>query len=97
MEDDRRFAPQQPETPSQAASSTPTGKLDGSKLYFSGFFSRILNATLWEETIVDELARPFIHLWEWVDQVGGFPGKVFFLSVVVMVVIGGLTWYSNKR
>src|SRR5262245_7227636 len=24
---------------------------------------------------VDVLASPFIRLWNWVDQVGGFPGK----------------------
>lgn len=46
---------------------------------------------------VDELARPFVLLWDWVDRTGGFPGKVFFLCVVVMMIIGGLTWYSNKR
>jgi hypothetical protein len=50
-----------------------------------------------EETIVDELARPFLRLWDWVEQVGGFPGKVFFMCAVVMLVIAGLTWYSNKR
>jgi hypothetical protein len=46
---------------------------------------------------VDELALPFVRLWDWVGEVGGFPGRVFFLCVVVMLVIGGLTWYSNKR
>ncbi len=46
---------------------------------------------------MDELARPFVQLWEWVDRVGGYPGKVVFLCCVVMLVIGGLTWYGNKR
>jgi hypothetical protein len=32
-----------------------------------------------------------------VDQVGGYPGQVFFICAVIMVVLGGLTWYSNKR
>lgn len=50
-----------------------------------------------EETDVDELARPFVRLWDWVDQVGGYPGQLFFMSLVIMAVIGGLTWYSNKR
>lgn len=50
-----------------------------------------------EETTVDELARPFVRLWDWIDQVGGFPGKVFFICAVLMAVIGGLTWFSNKR
>ena len=46
---------------------------------------------------MDELAQPFIRLWDWVDQVGGYPGKVVFLCGVVMLVIGVLTWYGNKR
>jgi hypothetical protein len=46
---------------------------------------------------VDELARPFIQLWDWIDRVGGYPGKLFFLCIVIMVVVGGLTWYGNKR
>jgi hypothetical protein len=46
---------------------------------------------------VDELARPFVRLWDWVDQVGGYPGKVLFIAGIVMLLIGGLTWYSNKR
>ena len=50
-----------------------------------------------EETIVDEIARPFIRLWDWVEQVGGFPGQVFFMCGIVLLIIAGLTWYSNKR
>jgi hypothetical protein len=46
---------------------------------------------------VDDLALPFVRLWDWIDRVGGYPGKVFFLSVVVMLIVGGLTWFSNKR
>jgi len=32
-----------------------------------------------------------------VDQVGGYPGKLLFVCIIVMAVIGGLTWDSNKR
>jgi hypothetical protein len=46
---------------------------------------------------VDELARPFVRLWDWVEQTGGFPGKVLFLCAVVMLIVGLLTWFSNKR
>jgi hypothetical protein len=38
-----------------------------------------------------------VALWEWVDQVGGYPGKVVFMCAVVMLIVGGLTWYGNKR
>src|SRR5262245_43237889 len=27
--------------------------------------------------IMSELARPFVSAWQWVGQVGGFPGQVF--------------------
>ncbi len=46
---------------------------------------------------MNELARPFVQLWDWVERVGGFPGQLLFLCAVVMAIIGGLTWYSNKR
>jgi hypothetical protein len=46
---------------------------------------------------MNELARPFVNAWNYVEQVGGFPGQVFFCVLIVMLVIGGLTWYSNKR
>ena len=46
---------------------------------------------------MNELARPFVRLWEYVDQVGGFPGQVFLVVAVVMLFVGGLTWYTNKR
>jgi hypothetical protein len=52
---------------------------------------------LWEKSIVDELARPLVRLWDWVDRVGGYPGKALFIGVVVMLIVGGLTWYGNKR
>jgi hypothetical protein len=46
---------------------------------------------------VNELARPFVRLWEWVERVGGFPGQVFFVVAIVMLVIGTLTWINGKR
>lgn len=91
-------------TPAQAAISTSTGAVHESKLYFNRFFLAYPRGlrfedsqTSREETIVDEIARPFVRLWEWVEQVGGFPGQVLFICGIILVVIGGLTWYSNKR
>jgi Ni,Fe-hydrogenase I cytochrome b subunit len=46
---------------------------------------------------VDVIFSPFVRLWNWVDQVGGYPGQVFFVCLVIMVLLGGLTWYGNKR
>jgi hypothetical protein len=73
------------------------GKFTGSALYLSGFFLAQRQMNVGENTAVDVLARPFVQIWDWVDRVGGFPGQMFFLCSVVMIVIGGLTWYSNKR
>jgi hypothetical protein len=44
-----------------------------------------------------ELTRPFLNLWKWVDDVGGYPGQLFFCVLVVMLIIGFLTWYGNKK
>jgi hypothetical protein len=46
---------------------------------------------------VNELTRPFIRLWEYVGNNGGYPGQVFFCVVVVMIIVGGLTWLGNKK
>lgn len=46
---------------------------------------------------LDVLMRPVERLWKWIEQVGGYPGQLLFCCVVVMCVVGGLTWYSNKR
>jgi hypothetical protein len=46
---------------------------------------------------MSELTRPFIAAWDWIEQVGGFPGQVFFCVVVVMLVVGFLTWFANKK
>jgi hypothetical protein len=46
---------------------------------------------------MNELTEPFVRAWRWVEQVGGFPGQVFFCVTVVIVILGGLTWYGNRR
>ena len=46
---------------------------------------------------MNELAQPFISGWQWVERVGGFPGQVFAVIVVVMLIIGTLTWIGNKK
>jgi hypothetical protein len=46
---------------------------------------------------MSELVQPFISAWRYVERVGGFPGQVFFCVMVVIVVLGGLTWYGNRR
>jgi hypothetical protein len=46
---------------------------------------------------VNELVRPFVRLWDYVDEVGGFPGQVFLVVACVMLVVGALTWYGNKK
>ena len=35
---------------------------------------------------MNELGRPFVRAWEWIEQVGGFPGQVFFVVAVIIVV-----------
>jgi hypothetical protein len=46
---------------------------------------------------MDEFTRPLIDMWNYIDRVGGFPGKVFFCISVIFIVLGGLTWYGNRR
>ncbi len=46
---------------------------------------------------MNELAKPFLYVWNWVDNVGGFPGQVLFVVAVVMLIIGFLTWFGNKK
>ena len=43
------------------------------------------------------LMSPFVRLWNWVEEVGGFPGQVFFMLALVMLGIAGATWFNNKR
>jgi hypothetical protein len=44
-----------------------------------------------------ELMQPLERLWNWIDATGGYPGKMMFVCVIIMLIIGGLTWYSNRR
>ena len=44
-----------------------------------------------------ELTQPFVRLWDWVGREGGFAGQVFFCALVVMSIVGALTWFSNRR
>jgi hypothetical protein len=46
---------------------------------------------------VERLVRPFVQLWQWIEQTGGFPGQMFFVVAVLMGGIAALTWYSNRR
>jgi hypothetical protein len=44
-----------------------------------------------------DLVRPFECLWEWIDRTGGYPGKLMFAGMIVMLMIGVLSWYSGRR
>ena len=46
---------------------------------------------------MSELARPMVRAWEWIGHVGGFPGQVFFVVAIIIVILGGLTWFGNRR
>ena len=46
---------------------------------------------------MSELGRPFVRAWEWIGQVGGFPGQVFFVVAVIIIILGTLTWFGNRR
>jgi hypothetical protein len=46
---------------------------------------------------MNELARPFVRVWDYAEQVGGYPGQILLVLLVVMVIIGGLTWFGNKK
>lgn len=46
---------------------------------------------------MNELTRPFVRMWDYAGQVGGYPGQAFFVIVVVMVIILTLTWFGNRR
>jgi hypothetical protein len=50
-----------------------------------------------EVVAMDILMSPFVRLWNWVEEVGGFPGQVFFMLALVMLGIAGATWFNNKR
>ena len=46
---------------------------------------------------MSELFRPFVRAWEWMERVGGFPGQIFFVVVVIILIFAALTWFGNRR
>jgi hypothetical protein len=44
-----------------------------------------------------ELLRPIQPMWDWIDRTGGYPGKMMVAGLVVMLVVGGISWYSNRH
>jgi len=46
---------------------------------------------------MNELARPFIRIWDYVGDRGGFPGQLFFVISVVMIAFVLFTWLSNRK
>ncbi len=44
-----------------------------------------------------DLIRPFEHVWLWIDKTGGYPGKMMAAGLLVMLIVAGVTWYSNRR
>jgi hypothetical protein len=46
---------------------------------------------------METLVKPVVRLWDWVEKVGGFPGQVFFMCTIVIVILGVCTWFGNKR
>jgi hypothetical protein len=46
---------------------------------------------------MSELARPFLRAWDWVEKTAGFPGQVFAVIAVIMVIIGVMTWVGNRK
>ncbi len=46
---------------------------------------------------MNELARPFVRVWEYAGYQGGFAGQMFLIVAIVMLIVGGLTWFSNRK
>jgi hypothetical protein len=44
-----------------------------------------------------ELVSPFVRLWTWVTDTGGYPGQIMFCSFVVCLILGVTVWLSNRR
>jgi hypothetical protein len=45
---------------------------------------------------MSELMRPFERSWEWIDRTGGYPGKLLFVSLILMLIVIAFSWYSNR-
>ena len=46
---------------------------------------------------MNELTRPFVQLWDWCGYHGGFAGQAFLVVLVVIAIMGVLTWLGNRR
>jgi hypothetical protein len=46
---------------------------------------------------MSELVKPLIRAWNYIEQVGGYPGQLFFVVAVIMLIIGLLTWVGNRK
>ena len=46
---------------------------------------------------MNELGAPFVRIWTYAGNVGGFPGQVFFCAAVVLIVVGIGTWLGNRK
>jgi len=44
-----------------------------------------------------ELTKLFVRLWDWVTDVGGFPGQIIFCCLIVILILGVTVWFSNRR
>jgi len=46
---------------------------------------------------MSDLAKPFVRAWEWVERSWGFPGQVFAVVAVLMLILGVITWVGNRK
>jgi hypothetical protein len=46
---------------------------------------------------MQELATPFVRVWDWVTYHGGFPGQILFSGVLVCGVLAVVVWLTGKR
>jgi hypothetical protein len=46
---------------------------------------------------MSDLGRPFVFVWKYADDVGGFPGRALLIVGTIMLIIGVLTWLGNKK
>jgi len=46
---------------------------------------------------MDEIFSPFARLWNWVTNLGGFPAQMMFCSIVVILILALVVWFSNRR
>jgi hypothetical protein len=90
--------------PGEHVGSKNSNRFPGASAIFSLCLNRLRAAWTFlrfhrpsEEATVDVLARPFVRLWNYIEQVGGFPGQVFFICAIILGAIGIATWFSNKR